>query len=386
MIYLTFIIPILTIVALLLFFRSKVTLVGYAIILFPSILFTFLLNTIMVHSRTYDTEYLGSHIVKVKHYDEWDEWITQTCTRECCCTTDSDGKKTCGTETYDCSYRDYHPEYWVMVDNYGREYYISHDMYLWFLKRYNKPEIFVDMDRDYYTIDGDMQYVDWPQTIETSYSLTRSSGYTNKVQAAHSIFKIEDLKEEEVKKLKLNDYPEVDNYVQTCIIGMNVSNKVHEKFNYINGVYGPRHQFRTFIFVFKNKPMDIAYKQRSHFEGGNKNEFIICIGIDSLTNKITWAKTFSWMDVPELGVETEQYIISQDKLDLNKLGDHLLVKVPKLWKRKHFRDFDYLKIEVTTTQLDIIILILFLYNIGASIFLLYNEDMFRDMFNKNNRW
>ena len=65
-----------------------------------------------------DTEYLGDYVTKVRHYDEWDEWVHRTCTR-----TYKVGNTT-RTQTYDCSYRRYHPEKWSYFDSRGNEHFI----------------------------------------------------------------------------------------------------------------------------------------------------------------------------------------------------------------------------------------------------------------------
>ena len=58
-------------------------------------------------------EYWGSFVDRVEYYEKWDEWINETCTRECCC--DSDGNN-CSTETYDCSYCRTHSPEWILIN------------------------------------------------------------------------------------------------------------------------------------------------------------------------------------------------------------------------------------------------------------------------------
>ena len=149
--------------------------------------------------------------------------------------------------------------------------------------------------------------------------------------------------------------------------------KAENEFNYINSVFGEKYQFRTFLLFYYNKDILVSEKQRSYWVGGNKNEFIICIGLDSITNKIQWANCFSWMDEPRLEVYTEQYINDQDSLDITDLGLFLEKQIPSEWKRKEFKDFDYMKIELTTSQYIGILIFILLYNIGISIFIIKND-------------
>ena len=88
-----------------------------------SLLITTCTSGLIKLGNDWDTEYLGGYMTKVSHYDDWDEWIVQTCTREVPCGTDKDGNTIYETETYDCSHRDYHPERWTYTDNHGREEY-----------------------------------------------------------------------------------------------------------------------------------------------------------------------------------------------------------------------------------------------------------------------
>lgn len=56
--------------------------------------------------------------------------------------------------------------------------------------------------------------------------------------------------------------------------------------------------FRPIVLLYKNgEPASIAEKQRSYWDGGNSNEVVFCVGIDSLHN-IKWSSSFSWSRYP----------------------------------------------------------------------------------------
>ena len=100
----------------------------------------------MIKANTTDTEYYGGYIVKVRHYDEWDEWIERTCTRQVPIGKDKDGNTIYKEEEYDCSYRQYHPEYWVYVTNLSNfEIPLSDKLFEYIRKRFGSPMVFVDM-------------------------------------------------------------------------------------------------------------------------------------------------------------------------------------------------------------------------------------------------
>lgn len=108
--------------------------------------------------------------------------------------------------------------------------------------------------------------------------------------------------------------------------------------------------------------------------GGNKNEFVINVCLDSLNNKLLWADAFSWMDKPTLEVYTEQFLISQKEFKIIELANFLEKRIPSDWKRKEFKDFNYLSIELTETQFWTIFIILIVYLIGSSIYVIINDE------------
>ena len=104
-----YVIPFIVAIFLLIFYRRETTYWEYFLLIVPSVLLFIISRAIIVSSSQSDVEYLGDYITKVRHYDEWDEWIHRTCTKQVPCGKDSNGNTRYRTETYDCSYRQYHP-------------------------------------------------------------------------------------------------------------------------------------------------------------------------------------------------------------------------------------------------------------------------------------
>jgi hypothetical protein len=48
-------------------------------------------------------------------------------------------------------------------------------------------------------------------------------------------------------------------------------------------------------------------------------------------------------------------------------------QIEQHWHRKSFKDFDYLEIELTDTQMWWVLIIVLLYNIGVSIWIVMNQ-------------
>lgn len=378
MIYLTLVIPIITIVICFIFFRRKILLWEYALILVPSIIISVAMNFIMIHYSNSATEYLGNQITHIQHYDRWNEYIHQTCSRQVASGTDSDGNTTYTTEYYDCSYVKNHPEYWVMIDP-NDEYDISKYEFDSIRTLWNTQMIFVDMKRNYHTIDGDAQRYTWNNNFEHSINITTPHSYQNKVQSptSYSIFKFEDLDKIDIEFNHLMDYPKIDKKLKQqvtilCDTGIVVSDTIQQLFKHINGWYGPQFEFRYYVLLF-NTDYDVTQKQRSYWKGGNKNEFNICIGIDSISQKIKWFDTFTWSDDRNLSISVERCLLKQDTLNLKGVWDVLFLKVPSEWKRKNFSDFDYIQLEITLTQFWIIFFIIILYNVGVAFYVICNE-------------
>ena len=119
--------------------------------------------------------------------------------------------------------------------------------------------------------------------------------------------------------------------------------------------------------------MEVANKQRSYWEGGNKNEFIVCIGTDNSGN-FEWVDAFSWMSKPALEAEVEDFIYDNEDMTLKKFAKWLPQQVSEHWQRRDFKDFEYLQIELTSTQIWWVMIILTIYNIIMSLWVVNNES------------
>lgn len=369
-----YLIPIITIAILAIFYRKETAWWEYLIVIVPTMLIYFTIRGIALFTSSLSTEYYGGYITKITHYDDWDEWIVKTCTRRVYAGTDSKGHAKYRTETYDCSYREYYPDYWTMTDNNNSEIYITQHEFDSIKKSWGTPEVFLDMHRDYMTIDGDAQYHEWNNEKETIRTTSTAHSYRNKVKNSLSVFNFREINQKEAKKLGLFDYPKIKNYDQNPILGLRgyTENDIRE-ISYLNGVYGKDKQFRMYLMFFYNKDLQVSIDQQSYWVGGNKNEFNVCIGLDSLTNKIQWVNAFSWMDKPTLEVNVESYFNSRDTVDIKEFSEYINRLIPSQWDRKEFKDFEYLKSELSNKTYMVIIILLFLYNIGISIFVIKND-------------
>ena len=132
-----------------------------------------------ITSLTKDTEYWGNYVTEVHYYQEWDHWHVETCSRQIPCGRDSKGNTTYCTEYYDCSHRDYYPEYWTMVLNDGKEKEISKPYFDYLRNKFKTKDVFVDMGRDFYKIDGDMYKTLYPNTYNAFEFYASEHSYEN---------------------------------------------------------------------------------------------------------------------------------------------------------------------------------------------------------------
>lgn len=362
MIYFIFGVPFITVLILLLFFKSNVVWWEIIIPLVISTILIFSAKAICIHSLTSDIQYLGGYVEEVRYYEDWNEYIHRICTRSC--------GKGC-TTTYNCSYVQYHPEYWTVLTTLG-EFKISENKYLSLLQQFNSSPIFKELYRHYHTNDGDMYYGTWKGEDSTLEPIVLEDSYENRPKAAVNVYHFNKPDSSDVKQYKLFDYPLVQSlFKQDLILGY--EDKIAErKLQILNARLGNPKQVRTFILIFKNQPIQAGIMQENYWEGSNKNEFIVCIGIDNDKN-IQWVHDFSWTEKEECKVETRHFIESQKKLNLSKTVDYLYEEIQTKFLRKNFEDFDYLNIEPTRKQIVWILIITVLINISIAIWVVKND-------------
>lgn len=231
------------------------------------------------------------------------------------------------------------------------------------------------------------------------------------------------------------DYP--------TILGGKVSKATQEKFKRLNGKFGVSNQLRLWVLVFENKPMSIADYQENYWVKGNKNELIVCIGKKG--NEILWSKAFSWAHSAELTAAVQNEVMNlytyrdsvvkrnlpviipvtkdiKDKV-LGKAGEKLpnIIPVPQLanadtvikvksaypmltektwddfyvflnqnlnqFKRRSFKEFDYLTVEPSTGAVIFIYIFALIIAVAVNHWVISNEIYGEDTNdNINDRW
>lgn len=365
MIYFCFTIPVIATIILAVFYKKYVIWWELLVPIGISVIFILIAKAICIHSLTTDVEYLGGWVSEVRYYEDWNEYIHRTC-QSC-----SGSGKTRSCVTYDCSYVRYHAEYWTAETTLG-QYNISEQRYNQLVNKFKQKPSFYDMHRRYHTNDGDMYFAKWQGENETLESVTATHNYENRPKAALNVFHYEPVDSIDIKQYKPFNYPPItDKWHQVNILGYK-NPEAERKLQILNARLGKSKQIRVFFCIFKNQPLEAAHIQEQYWEGSNKNEFIVCVGIDD-KDKVQWAYDFSWTEREDMKVDVRTYAQSQDTLNLSSLVDYTYNEIETKWKRRDFKEFDYLSIEPTMKQVVWILILTTIICIGIGVWVVKND-------------
>ena len=371
--WLALIIPTITTVILLNFFKSKVVWWEYVIFFAVAPVIIIACKFGGEASVTTDTEYWGAYGTEARYYEKWDEEVS---CRHPKYETQQTGTDSKGNPTYTEVYVgdehlydvDTHPPRWKIYDNIGRSHYISQGEYNSLTKRW-RNQSFHDQRRVYHSIDGDMYKTKWDKLDKSMETITTVHRYENRVQASTSVFNFPEVQDPS----GLYDYPSASGLYAPSILG-NVWDKAsaNRLLDIHNAKLGSSHQVRIW-FLFFTGDMSIALEQENYWKGGNKNEFVVCIGLDKEQN-VTWCKPFTWCEVDVLTAVVRNEVAGhKGKIDTGKLVEFTVAEVKKNWERKEFADFSYLEVEIPAGAYWAIWIITILVNVGLAVYVVRNE-------------
>lgn len=331
-------------------------------------------------ARKWDTEYFTNTCVKVEYIEYWETWVDKTCSRtySCNCSTDSKGNRSCQTctEYYDCSYCDHNPARYYAYDEKGHKQSIPESEYRRISKKFG-TERFVELNRDidYHGgcgEDGDAYVAEWDGDQEKYEPYCTAHNYVNKVRLSNS-YSFEELTPEQKKRVK--QYPDIRGVYQPAIVGQWPDKadlyNANFKLNRFNGQFGKKKQIKSFLFTYYNQKSDVVDLQRKYFEGGNKNEIILCVGYDNVG--VTWVRAFSWTD--EKICENEAVRFYNKNMKLEALVDHMIPVWTANWKRKEFTPLnDIINIVPSTTAWVTMIALIIIITTVLTVVFTKNEE------------
>lgn len=353
-------------------YKHKV--VWYEVIMpmLPALILIPLIKLLAVTSLTTDYERHGGWAVEARHYEHWNEYIHQTCTR-----TTGSGKDA-KTETYDCSYVQDHPEYWELEDSNGYVMQISASEFEGLCNRFGN-KTFREMHRHYHTIDGDEYHTVWGGNEASLQPIATHHTYENRVQATHGVIDFPEVTKKEAKEKGLYDFPQLTSYLyDPAILGSCAGSLEADAYLQIqNGKLGRRKQVRFWLLIFHNKPREVGFDQESYWVGGNKNEVVVTVGLDS-SNQVMWCHPFCWSpdgntsnDVMKINIRN--HVEAQKDFKPLEAAQFIVAEATEKFERKHFKEFSYLTVDTPTWAYWVIYIMTILSTIGMGIFIVGNE-------------
>lgn len=367
MIYGAFAIPIICTIYLLMFHRKDtkwweiLVLFGVCAIAIPAAKFT------AQAVQTRDTEWWGNLGTKVVHNEPYD--YMSTCTRTVSC-----GKDCTTIESYPCVQRVSRSCY--LNDRRGKGTYISYSKYKELRNRWGTKEKFIDMKRNYHSYDGDRYTADWNKNPILAEPITTEHTWENRVQASSDVFNFPEVTKEQIEQYGLYEYPMLSGYIQVAILD---HKKTHATkpygyyWRYLNGDLGPKRFLRMWVLIFRGKSEEAGRLQEALLKGGNKNEFIYCIGVNK-AEEVEWCHIISWTERQKLKIEARNYVAEMGKLDLMKLAKWTEKEVGKRYIKPEFTDkFSYLTVNPSGTAVAISYFIILLINIGVCFWVVKNS-------------
>lgn len=309
-----------------------------------------LLHWFFYHQHTSCTEYLGSMVRDINHEESWTELVEINETK-----TDGKGK----TYTVTRIEERYHKDKYYLNTTRGSRIDINYIFYSHIKTLWGLPGHSLTWESK--KIKGGIRFgtmyqIDDFNTVERDnpknwVPITEKHSYTNKIRASNSIFNFEKIDKTEASEIGLINYPSIYLYDAPCVLSNDipVHPYVDDLFRKFNARYAPEYQMRLYILLFDaDKGISVSEQQRIYWQGGNKNEFVVCIGLNS-KEEVKWVRACSWADEQTKEVETAQWLMKHSKIEWDTFHDWLKWHLID-WNRKEFKDFDYINVTLPLWQ------------------------------------
>lgn len=279
---LLFSIPVLVCIYLFLRYRKETTTWEYLLMFLPSILGFYIYENYGEDQDILDTRWVNIEAVCVRDHS--------TGVRDTNC-------NICKKPTI--RYKDY---YTVKLSN-GKEMEIPESLFEKYKEYWgNEKTKKIKLANDSVTI---YEYY-WNKDIRNCLVVTLPEVYENYLQNSRCLYDLGNrVSDVEAEKLGLYKYSTTGfinkknhywKFLQKTVYGLefNVPDSTYALFEFL----ATFPNFRPIILIYKNGELPgIAEKQRAYWNGGNSNEVVFCVGVDSTLN-IKWSSSFSWSKNP----------------------------------------------------------------------------------------
>ena len=291
-------------------------------------------------------EYLSGYATAAYHYEAWTERVVTHHTY-------TDARGNVRTRTV-VNYV-YHPDRWFLEFNTGEQVDVEEHTYSSIVGLWDSPEEWIDVVHMRCVSGGGGQEIIYDDIYDHLVTATFEGLYINYVRGSNSIFRLDPPSRREASQLGLISYPDIDTdmldveaiLVSPKLTGVHVDSCDQDHIRRINAYYGAEYQIHIFVLLFPaSDGVSVSLMQRRFWHGGNKNELVVCLGIEpsadgSTPHKVEWCKAFSWCDAPQLDNATESYFLEHHSLDFEAYAAWLRGNI-SLWRRKEFSDFKYI--------------------------------------------
>lgn len=330
----------------------------FSIFLLPPILISMIVGFIAIKkSKTFD-EYWGNYYAKVSHYDSWDERVncdhpiyrSETHLAPHTYFVNGEMKVRIRQTTkrvlvgYDHPFDvNYHDETWNGTLDDGREIGISKEEYEYYSSVWENSET-IDLNRSFHSKDGDKQESIWDNNINTVFPSITIHRYENRIRAAGS-FRNKNIPED----LKALFQHPILRKSTDSVFAYNLPidiRKENEKLTKINAFYGYQKEIHVMLFVLNAKKFDkdIVETINRIWEGPNKNELAIFVGVEEDSNGIIWCDVLSWCGNKDIHLKTIEQIMDMKVYNGIDIVDSIIPLITTLWNRRHFSEFDNVKV------------------------------------------
>jgi hypothetical protein len=309
--------------------------------------------------NVWDCEVWNYKVVKIRHDEKWTEKERRT--RQVACGTETyytgsgkDRRKHTRTkyktEVYYVT-ETYGP-YWKLTDEYGETHNTDEPTYNYWKNVWaNEQRIgehkgsaagFFDTP-----ITGGIFESKWTNDFAKICPYADIHRYKNKVRYSHSVLKLQEPTPELLAK-----YPRPADQGNTSPVISYGSPKIKISdddvmlLRRVNASLGVQKRIHAMLIVFWDEPRTVVDDVLMAWRNPNKNELctFISLGADRTVN---WVEVHSWMDNTALHGTIEKGLAGE-KFYMEKYADLLLKNCPRMWTKKDFRDFDYLRVDVSS--------------------------------------
>lgn len=313
-----------------------------------NVIFIFYIKDSIILHFCKEYKNVSTYVTKIIHYEAWNEWITETCDEEVKVGVDSRGFPIYKTVSRDCSYSKYHPdEYKMFLHGVDNNITINEKEYKRILKLLNKKEEIEILNRNYYTINGNMLYSTYDYDIKNMVPIVYEKKYFKYTKTTSSLFSYDKPKTTN----GLIQYPENNLFDFKSVLSELALNDItkgdESLINKFNSKYSLTKDIFVYFIIFKNSDIDIVNKQKALWEGGQINEVVFCINLDDNCN-IEWVDYFSWTDESEFEILVKNKLIESKGMTLDFDGVYSILNDNiKYFKGKNNDDFNYISHKMT---------------------------------------